>query len=314
MDPSNIHQQALLQLLQRTRLPEQEVEARLEKARDPSYWKDLNPHLPLGGAVPPETFESASLDGADLQTLVSRYAREGHFQAGPLLASSVMEGLRDCVEVLRKADWPPVFAFLYDPLWLVTRTPSLRRLLDGVLGAGYRQTSHVWCHYVRPGRGQGGWPPHVDGHRQGKRITVWIPLTDATLDNGCIYLIPRDLIASETAEAFIRTEAVGFSELAELLQGSRALPARAGSVLGWDYPLIHWGAKCARPGEPRISVAVAFLGADTEHTTREPPLIEGGTLPGFSQRLQLIGKAIETYQRREPWMIRYQELGQRLLQ
>src|SRR5439155_714271 len=84
------------------------------------------------------------------------------------------------------------------------------------------------------------------------------PLSDATLDNGCIYLIPRDLIAAETAEAFIRTQTVGFAELAELLQGSRALPARAGSVLGRDYPLIHWGAKRALPRDTRAVVAAAL--------------------------------------------------------
>ena len=36
--------------------------------------------------------------------------------------------------------------------------------------------------------------------------------------------------------------------------------------------------------------------------------------PNFAQRLHLIGKAIQTYQKREPLMIRYQEIAQRLLQ
>jgi hypothetical protein len=44
-------------------------------------------------------------------------------------------------------------------------------------------------------------------------------------------------------------------------------------------------------------------------------LLDGtGTPPYFAQRLHLIGKGIQTYQKREPLMIRYQEIAQRLLQ
>jgi hypothetical protein len=204
-----------------------------------------------------------------------RYAQEGFFQTQPVLAPPVLQRLRECVEVLKKEDWPPVFAFVYDELWLATRTPFLSRLLGGILAPGYRQTSHIWCHYVRPGRGEGGWPPHVDGYRDGKRVTVWTPLSDATLDNGCIYVIPRDLITRELADAFGGIQTVGFAEVAGLLQSSRALPAQAGSILGWDYSLIHWGSKCGWASNPRISIAVAFIASDTEPTSRELPLLDG---------------------------------------
>jgi hypothetical protein len=140
-------------------------------------------------------------------------------------------------------------------------------------------------------------------------------LSDATLDNGCIYVVPRDLVSREIASGFSNMRTISSADASALLQSSRALPAKAGSILGWDYTLIHWGSKCGWPGHPRISIAVTFIASDTEPTTREPPLLDGsGTPPNFAQRLHLIGKGIQTYQRREPLMIRYQEIAQRLLQ
>jgi hypothetical protein len=314
MEPS-LHQEAILQLLERARLPQKEVEIQLEKAWNPSYWRALNPQLSIDLSATPETLERVPLDVSELQTLRSKYGQEGFFQTQPILAPLVVERLTECVEILKRENWPPVFAFVYDELWLATRTPSLVRLLGHILGQGYKQTSHVWCHYVRGSRGEGGWAPHIDGSREDKRITVWIPLSDATLDNGCIYVVPRDLVSPEIAKSFLNMQTISSADASALLQSSRALPAKAGSILGWDYTLIHWGAKCGWPGKPRISIAVAFIASDTEPTTREPPLLDGsGTPPTFAQRLHLIGKGIQTYQKREPLMIRYQEIAQRLLQ
>ncbi len=249
MEPElSIYQQAILQLLERARLPQKEVEIRLEKAWNPSYWRALNPQLSIDSGAAPETLEHVSLDVSELQTLRSKYGQEGFFQTQPILAPLALERLRECVEVLKRENWPPVFAFVYDELWLAARTRSLVRLLGHILGQGYRQTSHVWCHYVRQGRGEGGWPPHVDGFREEKRVTVWIPLGDATLDNGCIYVVPRDLVSREVANGFLNMQTISSADASALLQSSRALPAQAGSILGWDYTLIHWGSKCGWSG------------------------------------------------------------------
>jgi hypothetical protein len=126
---SSIHQQAILQLLERARLPQKEVEIRLEKAWNPSYWSALNPQLSIDSGAAPKTVERVSLDVSELQTLRSKYGQEGFFQTQPILTPSALERLTECVEVLRRENWPPVFAFVYDELWLATRTPYVLRLL-----------------------------------------------------------------------------------------------------------------------------------------------------------------------------------------
>ena len=191
--------------------------------------------------------------------------------------------------------------------------PALEKLLSALLGQAFRQTSHVWLHYVHTHEGSGGWPPHIDGHSNSNRVSVWIPLSDATLANGCMHLIPRHLVPARVAENFLELETVSMEELKVLLQSMRAMPARAGSVLCWDYGMIHWGARVLEPLEPRISLAASFIGEGAEPTAKEPPLLDGRAgWPTFTERLQLIGKAIMTYEKREPLMRRYAPLAEHL--
>src|SRR5439155_11077396 len=129
--------------------------------------------------------------------------------------------------------------------WAVARVPSLVRLLSGALGEGYRQVSRVWLHHVPPRNAASGWPPHFDGYRRANRLTVWVPLTDATLDNGCIYLIPRNLIPAGTAAAFAGAGGLGVPDVQALLQASRAVPTPVGTVVGWSFDVLHWGARFA---------------------------------------------------------------------
>jgi hypothetical protein len=60
---------------------------------------------------------------------------------------------------------------------------------------------------------------------------------------------------------------------------------------------------------------MSFIGEQTEPTKKEPPLFDvRSDLPTFSERLQMIGKGILTYQSREPLMFRFRELAERLVE
>src|SRR5207244_2616081 len=109
-----------------------------------------------------------------------------------------------------------------------------------------------------PTPGASGWPPHCDDANRPNRVTVWIPLSDATLDNGCMYVVPRDRAA---ADADAR------------LQACRALPAAAGSILGWNFDVLHWGSTCTRPGEPRIAISQEFIAPGAATAADELPLV-----------------------------------------
>jgi len=314
IEQKNRREEVLWQLVRQARLEENELKDRLNKALMPAYWEELNPDLSVRGSRTTTLVEAAPLDSQCQEEFLAEYAKEGYFQTEPMLMTSTTERMRQCVEVLRKEGWPPVFALVYDLFWLAARGPSLVRLLSAILGPAYKQVSHVWVYYIYPRRGATGWRPHTDGLRK-RRINVWIPLTDATLDNGCMYIIPRDLAPRGVEGPILKQKSFNLTEVQALLQSSRSLPARAGEYLAWDDDVIHWGSTCLQAGDPRISIAFEFIGEQVDSEDHELPLLDAhDSLPTFAQRLNVIGKGILTYPKFEALLSRYKKLGQRLLE
>jgi hypothetical protein len=102
-------------------------------------------------------------------------------------------------------------------------------------------------------------------------LNVWIPLNDATLDNGCMYVVPRefdtDFARTDNHHAHMNpaTEVqCGLSSKIHFpLHGVRALPAPAGSLIAWYGNTIHWGSTCSRYAKaPRKSIALTFRRGD----------------------------------------------------
>lgn len=221
---------------------------------DPEFWKRLNPAL------------SVSERPFDPRPHVEQFRAEGWFQTDPVLDVS---SLRAAVESLAAAKLLPVFAFVYDEFWEVHRGAAVSALLSALLGPGYSQKPYVWIQIVDRASSSSGWPPHVDRDPPTEDISLWIPLTDATLDNGCMYLMPSYASRDD-------------------LQSIRALPAGAGSVLGWRQDLLHWGSySSVRATEPRISIALEF--------DRGGGIDPRAPLPSLEERLNLIAKQILKY-------------------
>lgn len=308
----DIQTQAVRQMLESARLPGSAVDALLNDATDSDYWRHFCPTLSVGTGRWRDLCEECSLDSAEIDQLAQKLGTEGYFRTKAILPSPLTDKMRSCVEQLRSRSWPPVFAFVFDEFWAILRTASLERLVSAFLGEGYKQTAGIWTYYVSPRKGSTGWPPHVDGSGD-QRLSVWLPLTDATLDNGCMYVIPRNVVPESLPEDYREWGTLEKRELSRLLQGSRALPAEAGCVLGWDHSLIHWGSVSSGSTIPRISIAAEFIGARAKPNHTEHPLLDTTSLPTFEQRLYIIGRSISDYNRFEPLMNRFAEVAQQLM-
>lgn len=75
-------------------------------------------------------------------------------------------------------------------------------------------------------------------------ITVWIPLVDATLENGCLHLIPRTHQKRVVAHGHESYSGTGYTALSEDYIEKRkreiiALPMKAGSAVLFNDRLIH---------------------------------------------------------------------------
>jgi hypothetical protein len=299
------------------RLDDAEIEAHLALAFSRDHWRAIAPDLSIEGGAPAAALEARPIDAVERSRLLQRLSVEGWFRADPVFDEQVVDAMRAAVAALVARGWPPVFAYVYDELWQVLRTPSLTALLASALGPGYRLSPRVWAFHVPAEAGAAGWPPHVDGGANTHttdRITLWIPLGDATLENGCMVVVPKNRLPPSAPDAF----ANDMSRLSPetwraMLQGSRPLPARRGSVMGWDFQVIHWSSIVGEAEAPRVSLAVEAFGEHIVPTPSEEPLLDPGELPPLKERLRAIARGLLSYERFEPEMLRFTGLARRLL-
>ena len=100
-------------------------------------------------------------------------------------------------------------------------------------------------------------------------------MTDATLDNGCIYLIPKNCAPVETDTAFRKAATVDKTIVNQLLQNSRALQVRRHGVrLGFRRDSLGIGMLRRRRAAPEISQD--FFAADSAPIATEYPVLDGG--------------------------------------
>src|SRR5260370_39339926 len=110
--------EAVLQLLEQTRLRPSEVSERLGQALSPAYWEKLNPFLSIDRETHGENIEKMAIGPEAENELAETFFREGYFKLDSLLSHIAIGRLKDAIEVVRRAGWPPVFGFVYDQFWL----------------------------------------------------------------------------------------------------------------------------------------------------------------------------------------------------
>ncbi|MEW5853234.1 MAG: phytanoyl-CoA dioxygenase family protein [Myxococcota bacterium] len=287
----------------------------LQKARDPGYWARLNPHLtiegrrhraPRGPAVPQKILRQAA----------EQMHEQGWCQLDKAVGTADLKVLRSAIASVKRAGWLSAFAFVYDELWLASRIPAVAQLAEAILGPGYRLIPDFWAYFIDVNDRAHGYRPHrevttntlmPDGCPAS--ITIWLPITDATLDNGCMYVIPTHLELHRFDESELRRIYGPQYEPLALLHRARALPARAGAALSWNHFARHWGSfSSSSAHEPRMSVAFEFMRGDVDpafhpHThfweelkPRQPMVMApDDELPSLANRLYLLGRQIRRY-------------------
>jgi Phytanoyl-CoA dioxygenase (PhyH) len=297
------------ELLAESRLPESEARERAGLARDPAYWRQLAPTLSIERE--PGRREPVLAAGA-LTAISASIAAHGFFEAPRIIAAEDLALLNHAVDAVTRDRWPAAFAWVYDELWTMARLPDVAAILTAQLGTGYLQIPHVWTHVVAPAVGSSGWAPHFDGEG-GRRMSVWIALTDATTSNGCMHLVPRRRLPAAFARDWKAFPEVGIADAVEALHAVRALPVPAGSILGWGFDVLHWGGTCTSAETPRRALSLEFIARDQSPRPDEAPLVDvTGSLPPFQQRLAIVATAVGAYEKFERGLARYRPVAEQL--
>jgi hypothetical protein len=267
----------------------------LERLATVEYWKALNPDMEISDYPFHAASDSGGVAQADeVARCVQQMREEGHFRLGSVLPKERMARMAKVIVNLVEAGYPPAFAYVYDDFWQVFR--DLSPVLTPMYGEDYRVVINLWAWHVPPSDAYHGFKPHRD--LIGKNTlnldgtpmfgTVWIPLTDVTTQHACMYVLPTN------QDSNVPGKMESFSIPKENVQAIRALPAPAGSIMGWNTYALHWGSKSSKWAEgPRISIATYIKRA--EERGLNSVSIRANQHINLERRLAVIGENLAHY-------------------
>ena len=202
------------------------------------------------------------------------------------LAWSVADRLWSCAEAILGADEgvvlePSLAAFKLEPL----QDLSGKRYIGNNFGQPHRDYTHEEVFGSETSQASTG--PKI--------ISIWLPLVDITLENGCMYVVPRAGDGSG-GRGEDEVEIPSFD-----MKTVRALaPAKAGTLFAWAGNTVHWGASCAKQDEktPRLSLAFVFRNKNTVCDLQGKPLTRDEFQEGLTmeRRLELIRHSLSCFE------------------
>ena len=252
-------------------------------------WLARAPDLHIGGDALSQVVRAFRPGSSLVADLNQRLRHDGYFQ----LAHDFGLDLAKMAETVRHfsaAGIPPVFCFLFDEFWAPFH--ALHAMYCGLLGP-YGFLPDFWVWNVDPVKGEAGWKPHRDRGRIALRddggpvsLTTWIPLSDATPLNSCMYVVPAH---ADPAYGTPRESEFHFE-----LPAIRALPATPGEILVWNQAVLHWGScSSCQATESRISIAFEFQANDSKPFNT--PILPPEKPVPFELRLRLVAKQLLQY-------------------
>lgn len=264
---------------------------------DPEFWRTLAPELTIDALR--QTGVPISFEAHRLELLSQSMLTEGYLESQPAFDASELLVLRSALETLDANGLPPVFIYLYDQPWSLFR--RLHQLISHFLGENFKLLPNFWAWNIPVIEKASGWPIHRDCDASTRfesldlgqtlmSLSIWLPLTDATRENGCMHVLPRskqgpypDIIAS--------IDEIERSDV-------RSLPVSAGSVLAWSQDLYHWsGQVTENAAGPRMSLSLEFQSA--HFAPLAEPLFDIAAPPTFNERLDLILHQFNKYKHME---------------
>jgi hypothetical protein len=269
---------------------------------DIEIWKALNPTCSIEESKPLVSAQNYSLTALQKEEQLALLKEDGYCYVPSLINDKKIHALLACIQTLIDKGIPPVYCFVYDLFWQFIL--EMQPVLSDLLGENYLVIPNVWTWHVK-GDTPSYFPPHRDVNEEDfideagmpTLFALWIPLTDVTTYNSCMYLLPasRDPEYPHKVAGWRKNwEKEGHkSWKVEDLVNIRALPAKKGTFMGWNAGVMHWGSKPHAKAAPRISIGYYFHSPNAKKVNshlvnlREP-------LP-LSRRLDIIFNMMRIY-------------------
>jgi hypothetical protein len=300
--------------------------ATTSSATDPDVWRriaaragaDVAERLHVGGAKSLDArrqrldASTSTKHAKRMKTLgftVVNDARNAHSTMSASTAKQTRSALAKCCVALRDAGMDPTWVFMYDEAWEYLN--DARNVFEDDIFNGLRCNYDVLAWIVDPivDAETTAFCPHRDRQPDdapgsfrkdgtAKYSTIWMPLTDATPENSCLYCIPRPYdpgyFEGDCDDVDVDPMRMALDSKAAY-QRIRAMPCRAGGAVAFTHRLIHWGSVGeGKEGRPRINLSCGF--ADDDY---EPPyLAHRPDVPTVEERAGLIAAQLISYHER----------------
>lgn len=239
-----------------------------------AYWRRINPKLHVEDAqYLQECATVGSLSVAEVATLKARLINDGFFTLEDLPWYPSLRAMREGVRRLQRRGWPATLLLVYDEAWVMAH--QISALLAAVSG-GCANSLDTLAWSVTPSLGQAGFAPHRDRQPADvpnsfradgtpKYTTCWVALSEASVENSCLYLVPRghdagyDVGDDHSADAEDPLITTLRSDAA--VQAVRACPLRPGGCVIFSHRAMHWGSS-GRPDCDKARISISFGHSD----------------------------------------------------
>ena len=254
----------------------------MKPINDINFWRKFSTDLHIDDSKFLNGQSVLDISDKAIEGLKDRIISEGYFQLPPQELFLPLDKMAEVITRLHKENIPITFAFIYDEFWVLYL--RYHKLLCGILGNEYTRRPLFLAWRIDPTNNDAGFSPHRDypvdefsDNGLPADLSFWIPLTDSTPLNGCIYIVPANLDPTYNTKD---RDLWKFE-----IQDIQCVPCNAGGAIAWNFSTIHWGGRSnPRAKHPRISVAFEFQ-------TNKPNLIPSQisdplSIPIFETRIK----------------------------
>ncbi len=268
----------------------------LARFREERFWREHFPALSLDGGMLAAENERYMPENDQRNRIHNQLHDEGYFRDRHAWLEPVVTRLADATVRCVKEGIPPQFLFLFDEPWACFY--RLRGVIADILGEDFRILPDFWLWHVDYKRRESGWKPHrdkgtmaLDKNGDPLSLTIWIPLSEATPMNGCMYMLPANL------DPYYNTPDSTTLPADPTLY--RALPAVPGEYLCWNQAVLHYGGRSSSYAtHPRMSMALEFQRGDISPFNK--PLLPPNLGLSFKERFRMVCKQVLQYQHMYP--------------
>ncbi len=243
------------------------------------FWRRLAPELTISDAQPNCVVRR---DEYRSERERMRLVDDGYLYYRQPGIVAPMVDIANAMDRIVNAGLPAAFIGVYDEVWSIIA--QMREVVGGLFGGEAALMPDFWADHTIATAGLGaqrrfpGQGVFADG--TAKTAVIWVPVTAATTENGCLYVVPAGQDRNYGKPDPERADAC--------LPGIRALPAQSGDAIVMTGETYHWQARPDRHSRDRSLMSLTWTFQSGTVSPIEGALIDSYPYVPFETRLAIL--------------------------